>query len=276
MTPAACRFPGDDHEGDLQPIAVANLPALGVTALELVYLCAKHVAVLAADVPTHYAPARSSDVPTWVLDELLKMAWPLDSELFPELLAARSRADLPPAERAALEQGPPPIPLDDEEDEVDLDLELGLDAILVRYGIPPGGIGADRRADRGDLASDLADLAREFHRRRSPGPADPPWHLTRQAIPYLEKIVADRGPGGLSDLDQLRSIIRDEVDKLELSVHDPWTLYVGLVWTGMITELARNGMENGRVSLATYETVAEIVTTIAAALLDYLPPEARP
>jgi hypothetical protein len=59
------------------------------------------------------------------------------------------------------------------------DLELALDAVLMRYRIPPylsvcldprpaGHRGGSvlRPADRGDLASDLADVARDYFGRR--------------------------------------------------------------------------------------------------------------
>lgn len=269
MTPAVCRWPGpaDEHEGPLQPVAVANLPALGVTTLDLVYLCAKHVALLEADVPADYAPRRTTDVPTWVVDELVRMKWPIDSRLFDELLAARARADLPPAPPPGLDVG---------------DLGKVLERVLYFSSVP------DDVVDRPALAAELAEAAAGYLGRSpaagpDPVPLDdeakpgrPPWALVRTAVGYLETLVAGRGPAGLSELDQLRSTIRDELDKLEVSLHDERDLYLGLVYTGMLTELARNGLDKGAISAETYSAVAEISTTIAAALLDYLPPEARP
>lgn len=111
--------------------------------------------------------------------------------------------------------------------------------------------------------------------RPSSSSSAPPWHLTRAAVGYLETLVASKGPVAVSDLDQIRGTIRDELDKLEVSLHDETAVYHGLVWIGIVTELARNGLRNGEIVEEVYASVAQIVTTIAAALLEYLPPEAR-
>jgi hypothetical protein len=107
-------------------------------------------------------------------------------------------------------------------------------------------------------------------------PVRPPWHLTGPAFAHLRDIVAARGPMGTAHLDQLRTLIRNELDKLEVSVTDEWSVYHGLVWTGLLTELARNGLENEAIDRATYAAIAQITTTIGAALMEYAPEEARP
>jgi hypothetical protein len=101
--------------------------------------------------------------------------------------------------------------------------------------------------------------------------SSPPWSLVRPAEAHLRRLVADRGPGGLAELDQLRAVLRNALDEVEVTLHDEWAVYFGLVWTGAITELARNGFENERLTPAAYRDVAEITTTIGAALIDYVP-----
>ena len=123
-----------------------------------------------------------------------------------------------------------------------------------------GGIGDD-----GPIRNDLrAALRRD---------SVPPWHLTENAIRQLRRLVADRGARGTFELDQLRGAIRDELDKLGVSLRDETAVYHGLVWTGLVVELARNGHNAGHVSPATYKAVQEIATTIASALLEYVPRE---
>lgn len=104
----------------------------------------------------------------------------------------------------------------------------------------------------------------------------PPWAQVRNMAVDLERLIAGRGPRAVHELDQLRATMRDELDKLEVSLHDPWALYHGLVWVGMMVELARNGRKNGAVDAETFGAIAEIATTIAGGLLEFLPPEARP
>lgn len=158
----------------------------------------------------------------------------------------------------------------------DLELELALDAVLARYGIPAISLGPERVADRGDLASDLAAVARDFARRRS-GPAGPrpPWHLTRKAFGYLSALVAGRGMRGRHELDQLQGTIRDALDEVGVNLHDEWAVYHGLVWAGMVVELARNGLDNEAIPRPVYDAIAEIVTTIGAALMEYAPEDVR-
>lgn len=103
----------------------------------------------------------------------------------------------------------------------------------------------------------------------------PPWEKVRAMAEQLGQIVEGRGPIAVSELDQLRATMRDELDALEVSLHDEWALYHGLVWVGMVVELARNGYKNGRLSNDVLDSVREIGTTIASALLEFLPPEAK-
>lgn len=103
----------------------------------------------------------------------------------------------------------------------------------------------------------------------------PPWEKVRLMAEHLGRMVDERGLMAVSELDQLRATMRDDLDALEVSLHDEWALYHGLVWVGMVTELARNGYKNGKVSADVLDAVKEIATTIASALLEFLPPEAK-
>lgn len=104
----------------------------------------------------------------------------------------------------------------------------------------------------------------------------PPWSKVRNMAAQVERLVAERGPRAVHELDQLRGTMRDELDELEVSLFDEWALYHGLVWVGMVVELARNGERNGYIEHAVYSSIAEIATTIASGVLEYLPPDARP
>lgn len=135
-------------------------------------------------------------------------------------------------------------------------------------------------ADADAVLDELRDagataLADELGVNLTRGPV-PPWHLTQQAFAYLAEVIAGRGPVGRSELDQLQGTIRDELDKLEVNLHDEWVVYLGLVWTGLVTELARNGLAHQAIDRPTYVAIAEIATTIGAALMEYAPEEVRP
>lgn len=103
----------------------------------------------------------------------------------------------------------------------------------------------------------------------------PPWSKVRLMAEHLERLIGERGPIATAQLDQLRATMRDELDTLEVSLRDEWVIYHGLVWVGMVVELARHGYRNGAVGVDTLAAVKEIGTTIASALLEFLPPEAR-
>ena len=210
--PKVCDWPAfpEAHAGDVEPVVVTDVLELGVKAgeVELKHLCSAHAGRLNVELDLE-DPAEVL-VPTWVLDELLRVKWPIDSPGFPELLAARSRARSAPV-------GPE--------------------------------TGSTRR---------------------------PPWCLTSKAFAYLSELVSGRGMQGAAELDQLRATIREELDKLEIGLTDEWSVYHGLVWTGLLTELARNGLANGAIAFETYEAIAEITTTIGAALMEYAPEGVKP
>lgn len=123
----------------------------------------------------------------------------------------------------------------------------------------------DREADVDDeaIANDLRTALRR--------PSSPPWDNAATALRMLRQMVDERGPRATHELDQLRGTIRDELDKLDVSLYDETAIYHGLVWTGLVTELARYGLQNGAVEDVTYKAIAEIAATIASALLEYVP-----
>lgn len=126
----------------------------------------------------------------------------------------------------------------------------------------------------GDLVSSFDDPAiRNDLRAALDRTSTPPWHNAVTALRQLRALVDDRGPRAVHELDQLRGTIRDELDKLDVTLHDEVAIYHGLVWTGLVTELARYGVHNGAIEEGTYKAVAEIAATIASALLEYVPRE---
>lgn len=253
-----------DHEGETVPVFVSGVYGVPEGTSRLVSLCESHRNELAAleAVFEPETPPAEIKVPTWVVERLVRGQWPIESELFPELLAAYARGTLEQAPRIGPE---------------DLDLDLGLESILNRYGIPLAELHRTDGdvADRGDLASDLADEARRFFRRPGALTARPPWGLVRDSVGWLDELVQGRGVRAISELDQIRAEIIEQLDRLELSLHDERAVYDGLVWIALVVELARNGLGKGTIGLETYRSISSIVTTIAAALLPYLPPEAR-
>lgn len=103
----------------------------------------------------------------------------------------------------------------------------------------------------------------------------PPWEKVRNMAAQLGDLLAERGPVAVHELDQLRANMRDELDKLDLSLHDEWVVYHGLVWVAMVVELARNGYKNEGIGSDVLEAIEQIATTIASGLLDFVPPQAR-
>lgn len=99
----------------------------------------------------------------------------------------------------------------------------------------------------------------------------PPWHNAAPGISQMRTLVAEKGPVAVHELDQLRATIRGVLDEVEVSLHDEHAVYFGLVWTGLVTEIARYGYANARIDGDTYQAIGEIVATIGAALLDYVP-----
>lgn len=130
-----------------------------------------------------------------------------------------------------------------------------------------------RKWPMGDAAllADLHAALAEDH--DSTGGASPPWHLAANAVRQLRQLRAERGVKGQADLDQLQATIREQLDELEVSVHDPAAIFHGFVWTGLVVEIARYGYSNGRVDGDTFSAIGEISHTIASALLDYVPAE---
>lgn len=110
----------------------------------------------------------------------------------------------------------------------------------------------------------------------APAVVAPPWEKVRNMAAQLDELIVGRGPVAIHELDQLRANMRDELDKLDLSLHDEWVVYHGLVWVAMVVDLARNGYKNEGIGSDVLEAIEQIATTIASGLLEFLPPSARP
>lgn len=102
----------------------------------------------------------------------------------------------------------------------------------------------------------------------------PRWDYVAKAITRIEAEFAD-DVGARSRVDALGAYVRDTFDGLGLSVHDADTLYVAVTTAGLLVEMANNGRAKGQVEPETVLAIANIAQSFTAALIDYLPPEAR-
>lgn len=129
-----------------------------------------------------------------------------------------------------------------------------------------------RRSLAEEFLAGWADgVARARHAATAPRPN---WGYVARAVRVIEQSVkAD--PVALAQTDRLGAYVRDTFDALGLSVTDEPTLYVALTTSGLLVEMASNGHRRDQVDHATLEAIAAIAQTFAAALIPYLPPEAR-
>lgn len=140
--------------------------------------------------------------------------------------------------------------------------------------VPRPVVEALLREHDGELVSEFDDPAIRNDLKAALARDDrPAWENAAAALRMLRKLVDERGPRGVHELDQLRGTIRDELDTLGVTLHDEVAIYHGFVWTGLVTELARNGLHHDHIDEATFKAVAEIAATIASALLEYVPVE---
>lgn len=102
----------------------------------------------------------------------------------------------------------------------------------------------------------------------------PRWDYIAAAVRVIDKMVHD-DPATLARTDAVQAYVRDTFDALGISVLDPDALYVAITTAGLIVEMADNGRQHGVVDASTVRAVANISQTFTAALIDYLPPEAR-
>ena len=101
------------------------------------------------------------------------------------------------------------------------------------------------------------------------------WVALQPAVAILSALVDDH-PGNVFQADQLGSYVRDQLDDLGVAVTDEDALYVVLIALALVTTLTRNGYRAGTVDGPTLAAVAHVVRSIVAALIPFLPPEARP
>lgn len=103
----------------------------------------------------------------------------------------------------------------------------------------------------------------------------PRWEWLRPAIAAIDATVKSE-PQYVAHADAIGAYVRDTFDALGLSVRDGETLYVALVTASTIVELAANGHGRGVVDDATLEAIAKISQSLAAAVIPFLPDEAKP
>lgn len=124
----------------------------------------------------------------------------------------------------------------------------------------------------------VADVAvaaiRSFSTKTSRSSIEPRWDYVARAIPHLDAIVKSE-PLYVGRVDRIGARIRDQYDALGLQVTDEDVLYVTLVVLGMVVELASDGVQNGSATPTALRNLAAVTQTYAAALIPYLPAEAR-
>lgn len=133
----------------------------------------------------------------------------------------------------------------------------------------------------------LGDLAGEGHARLDDvawgritnlacrrSSARPRWDYVARAITTIDTMVRD-DPAALARADAVGAYVRDTYDALGISVFDEAALYVAITTAGLLVEMAENGRKRGIVDHDTVRAIATISQTFTAALIDYLPAEAR-
>lgn len=102
----------------------------------------------------------------------------------------------------------------------------------------------------------------------------PKWEWLARAVGIIAKTVSSDA-AYIARADNLGATVRNTFDALGLSVRDDETLYVALVTAGLLVELASNGLRNGNIDRDTLEAIAGVAQSFTAALIPYLPEEAR-
>lgn len=102
----------------------------------------------------------------------------------------------------------------------------------------------------------------------------PRWDYVARAVTVIDGMVRD-DPAALARADAVQAYIRDTYDALGISVLDEDVLYVAITTAGLLVEMAENGRKLGHVDRETVRAIANISQTFTAALIDYLPAEAR-
>lgn len=102
----------------------------------------------------------------------------------------------------------------------------------------------------------------------------PRWDYVSKATGIIARAV-DADPAAIARTDALGAYVRDTWDALGLSLFDEETLYVAVTMAGLFVEMADNGRKNEQVDGNVVEAIAKIAQTFTAAVLPYLPPEAK-
>lgn len=141
----------------------------------------------------------------------------------------------------------------------------GRDRVLAEHAHPPA---TPAELDAVDVA-----LARLLE---GPAPAEvvPRWDRLRPAIAAIEGMVDDQENAAWL-ADGLGVYVTELLEAQGVPVRDPVVAYVVLVSAGLFGELAANGIRHGSVDEGTRLAILRIAQTLTAALLPYLPPEAR-
>lgn len=116
--------------------------------------------------------------------------------------------------------------------------------------------------------------ARELGEKTTSSRPRPRWEWVARAVGAIARTV-DSDPSYVSRVDLLGATVRDTFDALGLSLHDEETLYVALVVAGLLVELTSNGYRRGLVDRETLGAIAAVAQSFTAALIPYLPKEAR-
>lgn len=107
-----------------------------------------------------------------------------------------------------------------------------------------------------------------------PGTLSPRWDRLAPAVRAIEGMVDDHD-GTVGDVDRIRAYVTELLEAQGVPVRDPDFAYVVLVAAGLFGELAGNAYRKGDVDEVTRLAVTRIAQTLTAALIPYLPPEAR-
>lgn len=143
----------------------------------------------------------------------------------------------------------------------------------IELGDLPPYLGPGFAGDPADLPPDLGPGTKIT----PAGPLEPrpDWANLRRAVVLIDRL-RKTDPGTVAIGDNLGAYLRDTFDALGISVRHEPSLYVAITTAGMLVELAHNGLGKGLVDERTLEAIAHVAQSFTAALIDYLPPEARP
>lgn len=124
------------------------------------------------------------------------------------------------------------------------------------------------------VESFLEGFTRGVERALGDSRPQPRWEWVARAVGAIARTL-ESDPAFLARADHLGATVRNTFDALGLSVRDEETLYVSLVVAGMLVELSSNGYRKGIIDEDTLEAIAAVAQSFTAALIPYLPKEAR-